>query len=437
MSFGLISNIIQKEGDQTPETLLLCFLRIKVLKVIIDKDLCKDCKFCEVAIACPGQDECTACGSCVITCLFSARKLVKDKKELLIVKCTINGQQMQVPSHQTVLQVLESLGFQITSYPTRDAIFAPCRTGGCYSCAILINGELKPSCITPVSENMSINTQVEDQAPKRVVSGFQGHHVGGVGTPKDLIVQSPLGYLEVACFASGCLYRCPTCQNWQITYLSNIQPLSPDEAAYRLTAERKQYQVDRMAISGGESTLNRKWLIQFIEQLKKLNSDKDARIHIDTNAAILTPDYIDELIEVGMTDIGPDLKGIQLNTFIKITNQKSKNLAKKYLKTSWNAVKYILDKYSGKVFIGVGIPFNRTFMSLEEVFEIGSKLTSWDPRIQVTVLDYRPEFRVQAIDRPSYKEMLLVKNTLEESGLKKIKLKVTRFNESIRIIIKD
>ena len=76
-------------------------------------------------------------------------------------------------------------------------------------------------------------------------------------------------------------------------------------------------------------------------------------------------------------------------------------------------------------------------MSLEEVFEIRSKLTSWDPRIQVTVLDYRPEFRVQAIDRPSYKEMLLVKNTLEESGLKKIKLKVTRFNESIRIIIKD
>lgn len=111
MRFGLISNIIQKEGDQTPETLLLCFLRIKVLKVIIDKNLCKDCKFCEVAIACPGQDECTACGSCVDACPFLARKLVKDKKESLIVKCTINGQQMQVPSHQTVLQVLESLGF--------------------------------------------------------------------------------------------------------------------------------------------------------------------------------------------------------------------------------------------------------------------------------------------------------------------------------------
>ncbi|MFX1285519.1 MAG: radical SAM protein [Promethearchaeota archaeon] len=390
------------------------------MKVVIDKNLCKNCKFCEVGIACPGQDECTACGSCVDACPYSARKLVEDKKEESFVSCTINDQQMQVPNHQTVLQVLESLGFQIASYPTKDAIFAPCRTGGCYSCSVLVNGELKPSCITPVNENMVINTQVEDRTPKRIVSGFQGHHVGGVGTPKDLIPRSPLDYLEVACFASGCLYRCPTCQNWQITYLSNLHPLSPKEAACELTAKRKQYQVDRLAISGGESTLNRKWLIQFVQQLKKLNSDKSARIHIDTNAAILTPDYIDELIEAGMTDIGPDLKGIQLDTFMKITNQKFKGLAKKYLETSWNAVKYIIDKYCGMVFMGVGIPFNRTFMSLEEVFEIGSKLASWDPSTQVTVLDYRPEFRAHTIDRPSYKDMLQVKNTLEESGLKKV-----------------
>ncbi|MFX0209844.1 MAG: 2Fe-2S iron-sulfur cluster-binding protein, partial [Candidatus Hodarchaeota archaeon] len=99
----------------------------------------------------------------------------------------VNGQKMQVPRHQSVLQVLASLDFQITSYPIKNAIFAPCRTGGCYSCSVLIDGELKPSCITPVSENMIINTQVEDQTPKRIVSGFQGHHVGGVGTPKDLI----------------------------------------------------------------------------------------------------------------------------------------------------------------------------------------------------------------------------------------------------------
>ena len=326
---------------------------------------------------------------------------------------------MQIPIHQTVLHVLKLLGFPITSYPTKESIFAPCRTGGCYSCAVLINGELKPSCITPVRENMAIITQVEDVTPKRIVSGFQGHHVGGVGTPKNLVSRLQ-SYLEVACFASGCLYRCPTCQNWQITYLSKAQPLSPEEAVLKLTAERKRYQVDRMAISGGESTLNRKWLLQFVKQLKELNPDKDARIHVDTNAAILTTDYIDELIASGMTDIGPDLKGIHLETFMKITNQENKELAKKYLKTSWNAVKYILEEYPDRIFMGVGIPFNQAYMSLDEIFEIGSALVKWDPEVQVTVLDYRPEFRAQNLIRPTIKEMSEVKNVLEGSGLKKV-----------------
>lgn len=373
-----------------------------------------------MAIVCSGEETCIACGACVDACPYSARKFIEDDRKSVNVNCIINGQQVEVSKYQSVLQVLESLGFKITSYPDKNSIFVPCRTGGCYSCAVQINGELKPSCITPIHDGMVVKTQVDEQTPKRIVSGFQGHHVGGVGTPKDLDSRSPLGYLEVACFASGCLYRCPTCQNWQVTYMSHIQPLSPDEAAYRLTVERKLYQVDRMAISGGESTLNRKWLVQFVENLKNLNPDNKVRIHIDTNAAILTTEYIDELVEKGMTDIGPDLKGIQLETFMNITNQKSLSLAKKYLKTSWDAVKYILDEYYDGIFMGVGIPFNKTFMSLEEIFEIGSKLAKWDPKLQVTVLDYRPEFRAQTIERPIYEEMLQVKTTLENSGLKRV-----------------
>ncbi|MFX1516257.1 MAG: radical SAM protein [Promethearchaeota archaeon] len=390
------------------------------MKVAIDQNLCRNCNYCQVAIACPGEDSCIACGSCVDACPYTARRLVPADRESSKVTCTINGQKIEVRSHQSVLRVLESLGFQVVSYPNKDSIFAPCRTGGCYSCAVQIDGELKPSCITPIREGMIVDTQIGDLPTKRIVSGFQGHHVGGVGTPKDLVSSSPVGYLEVACFASGCLFRCPTCQNWQITYMSRGQPLSPNAAAAELTAKRKHYQVDRMAISGGESTLNRKWLIQFIEHLKKLNPDVKARIHVDTNAAILTPDYIDELVKKGMTDIGPDLKGIHLETFMNITNIKSKELAKKYLKTSWNAVKYVLDEYYDKIFLGVGIPFNKTFMSLEEINKIGSKLTEWNPEVQVTVLDYRPEFRARIITRPTYKEMLQVKNVLESSGLRKV-----------------
>ncbi|MFX0208263.1 MAG: radical SAM protein [Candidatus Hodarchaeota archaeon] len=391
------------------------------MKITIDKNLCQKCNFCRAAIACPGEENCIACGSCVEACPYSARRLVNDdNNKRSIVTCTIDGQLMEVQSHQSVLQVLESLGCHVTSYPEKDSLFAPCRTGGCFSCSVLINGKLKPSCITPISEGMVIVTQVSDHTPKRIVSGFQGHHAGGVGTPKDLISSSPLGYLEVACFASGCLFRCPTCQNWQITYMSNLSPLTPNEAATRLTVERKHYRVDRMAISGGESTLNRKWLIQFVDYLKKVNPDNEARIHVDTNASILTTDYIDELVEKGMTDIGPDLKGIQLETFMKITNVKSHDLANKFLRTSWNAVKYIIDEYYDEIFMGVGIPFNKTFMSLEEISKIGHKLTEWNPEVQVTVLDYRPEFRAHTIYRPNYKDMFQVKAILESSGLKKV-----------------
>jgi pyruvate formate lyase activating enzyme len=390
------------------------------LGVLINKNRCRDCHYCSSAISCPGEKSCTACKACIDACPCEARSLDKIQQESHSISCKVNGQQIQVPYSQTVLQVLESIGFLITSFPKDKAIFAPCRTGGCFSCAVKIDGKLAPSCITPIRESMTIELDNTGVTPKRVISGFQAHYVGGVGTPKDLKAQSPLGFLEVACFASGCLFRCSTCQNWQITYLSKASPLTPQSASYRLTGKRHQYAVDRMAISGGESTLNRQWLIEFVKNLHKLNPDQDARIHIDTNAAILTPDYIDDLVEAGMTDIGPDLKGARLETFMKITHLKDENLADKYLTTSWDAVKYILDHYGDKIFIGVGIPYNNTFMSFEELSEIGNRLMKWDPNIQITVLDYRPEFRAQALKRPSYQEMVQVKDLLNGIGLKRV-----------------
>ena len=153
------------------------------MRAITDKSLCRNCNYCNVAIACSGEEACIACGSCIDACPYFARKLVANGRKSSNVTCTINGQQMDVQGHQSVLQALELLDFRITSFPTKDSIFAPCRTGGCYACAVQIDGELKPTCITPIREGMVINTQVGTQIPKRIVSGFQGHHVGGVGTP--------------------------------------------------------------------------------------------------------------------------------------------------------------------------------------------------------------------------------------------------------------
>ncbi len=110
--------------------------------------------------------------------------------------------------------------------------------------------------------------------------------------------------------------------------------MTPSEAAERLTAARKEFGVDRMAISGGESTLNRAWLIGYVRTLKSLNLDVDTSIHIDTNASILTKDYIDELIDAGMTDIGIDLKGCTTESFMRITAVKERELAALYLSTA-------------------------------------------------------------------------------------------------------
>ncbi|MEM3088168.1 MAG: radical SAM protein, partial [Candidatus Bathyarchaeia archaeon] len=66
------------------------------------------------------------------------------------------------------------------------------------------------------------------------------------------------------------------------------------------------------------------------------------------------------------------------------------------------------------------IPYNKFFMNMEEIREIGSKIAALDSDIQVCVLDYFPTFRRINISRPSPREMLTVKTALEETGLKTV-----------------
>ncbi len=102
---------------------------------------------------------------------------------------------------------------------------------------------------------------------------------------------------------------------------------------------------------------------------------------------------------------------------MKITGIRDREVAKKYLETSWNAVRYIRDSYP-EVYLGVGVPYNPAFMSMEEVAEIGERIASIDPEIQVCVLDYFPTFRRRDIKRPSPLQMLKVKRVLNGCGLK-------------------
>jgi pyruvate formate lyase activating enzyme len=314
----------------------------------------------------------------------------------------LNDEGLKVPSGITVKKAFQLSGYKVTKFPEKEALFVPCEVGGCWSCAVLIDEEPKPACKTLVRDGLHINTSLpEKHQPHRIIHGFKG-------------------YIEVACFAAGCNLRCPQCQNWDITYNGTSKPMTPSEAARRITAARKEFGVDRMAISGGESTLNRVWLIGYVNALKSLNPDADARIHIDTNGSILTKDYIDELIDAGMTDIGIDLKGCTMETFMRITAVKERGLAELYLSTAWKAVRYLVERYKDIIFTGVGIPYNEKLISLDEIGLIGKKLYEIDPNIQICALDYRPEFERLDLQRPSYGEMVEVHDVLKDAGLKTV-----------------
>jgi pyruvate formate lyase activating enzyme len=347
------------------------------------------------------------------------REQEEDRPQLTVI---IDGEPVAVPERSTVLAALEKLGFQISQFLGEADLTAPCRTGGCWACAVLVDGELKPSCITPVKDGMVVETGSEKLAlgrPQRLVLGFSGHMVGGVGTPW-IAKATRSGWVEAACFAAGCILRCPTCQNWETTFRSQGDPLTPELAAILLSQTRRLYGVPRLAISGGESTLNRPWLMDFLRSLKALNPDPEARLHVDTNSVFLTPAYLEDLVGAGMTDIGADLKGLEVATFQNISGITNMPLATRMLSQAWETVEYLLTRLWGRVFVGIGLPYNAALISPEEIAAIGARLAAWRPEVQVTVLDYRPEFRRLDLVRPGLGEMLGVKRLLERAGLQKV-----------------
>ncbi len=184
-----------------------------------------------------------------------------------------------------------------------------------------------------------------------------------------------------------------------------------------MTATRRRYGVDRMAISGGECTLNRRWLIQYLRLLRDRNPG--ARLHVDTNGSIFTADYLDDLADAGMTDIEIDLKALRVSTFQEITGLVDETLASKYMETAWKAVEHLHDHHP-QVFLGIGFPYNQALISLEEIAEMGRRIAEIDPWLQVCALDYRPEFKRQDLVRPSHTEIMQVHGVLRDVGLESV-----------------
>ncbi len=404
---------------------------------------CKNCNICKNLVTCPSGNvkvaietgECIGCGICTIACPEEALILEESQGEkkkacknevFAASKSTISTvfvNNQEVKAYGTVKNALLTASIKISKFPDSkgeigNQIFMPCECGGCWACLVRVNGKITPSCIMPLKEGMEIETNIDsDKLPiLRVVSGFGVHYVGGVGTPYWL--KNSKGPIEAAVFTHGCNLRCPQCQNFPVAFTAGGNLLEAQEAAQILLGLKELHRVDRIVISGGESTLNRKWLIEVIKSIK--NQDVSVNVHVDTNGTILTPDYIDELIEAGMTDIGIDLKSMDISTYMHITGLNDEKLAEKYLETSWKAVEYIINNYFEDVFLGIGIPYNSALISKNEVKEIGKKIFSLKPDVQVCVLDYRPEFRRKSLIKPSFKEMVEIKDLLNSTGLETV-----------------
>ncbi|MDY6835239.1 MAG: radical SAM protein [Chloroflexota bacterium] len=381
---------------------------------------------CSEIVDCPGSEEsiCLGCGSCVIACQSGALKLEDDPREGT-VSIEVNGNAMRVPERITVKDALIKLDFPAAIYTEDEGVYAPCEVGGCWACVVDIDGEIKRSCRVGVKDGMKVTmTLPNDYVPRRVILGFSGHPVGGVGTPWEDKIDSGQ-FAEVVCFAAGCNFRCPQCQNWHISYRGTGEPMIPGDAAKKLTLERDSKKVNRLTISGGEATLNRSWLVQFIRELRRLNPEPFSHLHVDTNGSLLTHDYIDELVESGMTDVGIDLKASDLNAFMSITGLNDSTIAEKYQNTAWEAVRYISKEYEGKVFLGVGFPYNRELNPITEVSNMANRLIQISRSIPVTVLNYRPEFRSK-IAGPGDNEMKGVYQVLKEVGLETVLCQTTQ-----------
>lgn len=354
--------------------------------------------------------------SCYWACPHSARYTVEEEVEEELVEVTVDGVRVLVPRYVTVAKALEYLGYEFDK-PGSKKLNLACKTGGCWSCAVVIDGALERSCITPIRGGMVIETSSENQIPLRIVHGPEPHMVGGKATPWWEV--DYVHYVEAAIWVAGCNLRCPQCQNYHVTYDNTTPPLKPGDAAKLAILCHREHGTRGIAISGGEPTINRRWLVEFFKEVVK-RVKPSTRKHLDSNGTVLTPDYIDELVEVGCNNIGVEPKCARVETYMKITGLIDREIASRYLETAWRAIEYIYEYYGDKVHLGVGLVYNADLVSLDEIGEAGDKVASIDPKIQVTVLDYFPAFRRSNLKRPAVREMLAVKKALEERGLKTV-----------------
>ncbi len=375
---------------------------------------CMDCGFCKY-FACKWGSKCTGCGACVIGCPNNARELVEVSGHRNTVKVAIDGVDYQFPENITILKALEIIGCKINLDHSHEeeGIHAPCRTGGCGECNVVVNGAVKPSCVTPVEDGMDIVTDqsvIKSYPPQRIVTVLN----------KNIHEMATMyGIKEISFFMHGCNMQCSACHNWNLTFSNIDKPSTPDQLVRQLFNDNGEPGVNRIGISGGEATLNRRWLLEFIRKISTL-APKQVRIQLDTNASLLNSDYIEALIDAGLTDISPDIKAATLQGFQRLTGINDPAVADRYLNNTWQSVSYILEKCEGRLFTVVGIPYHKDLVTAEELYLTGKKLAGIKPDVPVNLIEYQPAFRNRDLAAFTEDDSDKAMQILLDAGLKNV-----------------
>lgn len=385
-------------------------------QIAVRNDNCIHCGFCTQYIDCPaGIDDCIGCGACVTACPQRARSLkvvavgkASDQAEKInLYKFEVNGQPQQLQGPIAVSKALEQLGFipdgESTSVSGGTNTADACGTGGCWNCAVLIDGRQTRGCVTTLGSGMKIETRstaLKEVAPNRVVT-----------------VMRPAPHGHPSIFTHGCNYRCDLCHNWDLTFSSTASSLTPAQVVAQLALRPGK---DRwIGISGGEPTINRPWLVDTVQQLRR-RSAPGSRIQLDTNASLLTPDYIDELIAAGVTDVSPDFKAFEIKTFMALSGVHDKKQATRYMRTGWQAIEYLHARYADQIFMAVSIPCHPRLHTRSELEAMAAALAGLNPDIPVTLTELQPAFRNRHWAHVSQKTMEEAAGFLENKGLRRI-----------------
>ena len=367
---------------------------------------CLHCGFCEEYITCSRSSQgCVGCGACLAGCPQNARRLEERSGSGPEISFTVDNKPCSVKGPVSVLNALEELGLALVPHAPGDRQKASkCGIGGCWNCSVLIDKVLTPACITPLRKGMDIVTSREricSAEPRRVVT-----------------LMRPAPHYHPSVFTHGCNFRCDLCHNWNITFSSAGKALSPAETVCGLALDpERDYWV---GISGGEPTLNRDWLLQTVQKLRQ--AAPDIRIQLDTNGSLLTPEYIDELVIAGITDISPDLKAVDPKTFCRLCGIGSEQTARMYLETSWEAVRYIDDKYRDRVFMAVSLPYHPMFHSREELCQAAKAISAINRKLPVTLIEYQPAFRLRDLPFLDPTVMQEARQTVLDAGLENVLL---------------